>query len=324
MSKGRNVRVGGGDFIYDFIPDWGKLPEGYDFGGVPDGAVDAEGNVYVFSRSDHPIMVFDSDGNFIRSWGEKIFRRPHGAYISSDAFYCVDDFQHTVRKCTLAGEVLMMLGTPDMASDTGYDGKDWRTIKHPGPPFNRPTSLALAPTGEMYISDGYGNCRVHKFSPDGKLLFSWGEPGLGPGQFSIVHTVRVDSQGTVYVSDRESDRIQLFTPDGEYITSWTDFHRPCGMFFDADDNLYVGEMQTNATPTRPANPAQISIYSRQGQRLARWGDFDIWKDGNIFAPHGIWGDPHGNIYIGELTSDSQSGNKPAGYPCIHKLIRVRR
>jgi len=317
------MRVGSGDFIYEFIPDWGVLPEGYQFGGVPDGAVDTEGRVYVFSRSDHPVMIFDTDGNFLTSWGENIFGRPHGACMGPEAFYCVDDYAHVVRKCSLTGEVLMTLGTPNKASDTGYDGKHWGSIKRAGPPFNRPTSAALAPTGELYVSDGYGNCRIHKFSPNGELLFSWGELGLGPGQFTMVHTVRVDKEGTVYVADRWADRIQLFTPEGEYITSWADFHRPCGMFFGADDNLYVGEMQTKESKKSAPKPAQLNILNRQGKSLARWGGFDIWQHGNVFAPHGIWGDPQGNIYVGELTSDSQSGKKPPNYPCIHKLIRVR-
>ena len=195
------MRVGSGDFIYEFIPSWGILPPGYEFSAVPDGAVDAQGRVYVFSRSSHPVMVFDAEGNFLKSWGEDLFKRPHGACMTPDAFYCVDDKGHAVRKCTLDGELLMTLGTFGQPSDTGYDGKHWRTITRPGPPFNRPTSLALAPTGEIYVSDGYGNCRVHKFSADGKLLFSWGEPGTGPGQFSIVHTLRVDKQGIVYVAD---------------------------------------------------------------------------------------------------------------------------
>ncbi len=317
------MRVGRGDFIYEFIPSWGMLPEGYEFGGVPDGAVGPDGRVYVFSRSAHPVMVFDADGNFIKSWGEGVFTRPHGACMGPDAFYCVDDEGHAVRKCSLDGEVLMTLGTPGVASDTGYDGKHWMTIKRPGPPFNRPTALALAPNGDMYVSDGYGNCRVHKFSADGKLLFSWGEPGKGPGQFSIVHTVRVDKQGIVYVADRELDRIQLFTPEGEFITQWTDFHRPCGMFFGPDENLYVGEHQTMESTARAANPAQLNIVTTEGKSLARWGGFDIWQPGNFFAPHGIWGDPDGNLYVGELTGDSQSGTKPRYYPCIHKLIRVR-
>ena len=95
------------------------------------------------------------------------------------------------------------------------------------------------------------------------------------------------------------------------------------MFFDTDDNLYVSEMQTKETTARAANPAQINILDRQGLSLARWGGFDIWEPGNVFAPHGIWGDPEGNIYVGELASDSQSGKKPPDYPFIHKLIRVR-
>ncbi|MDF1592102.1 MAG: hypothetical protein P1P89_11350 [Desulfobacterales bacterium] len=190
------MKVGSGDFIYEVIHNWGRLPAGWSLGSVPNGACDSQGRVYVFTRSEHPVLVFDPDGRFLGSWGEDIFSRPHGILITPDDIaYCTDDKDHTVRKCTLDGKVLMTLGTKDQPTDTGYDGKNWRTIKKSGPPFHRPTNLALSPGGDMYVSDGYGNARVHKFSPEGKLLFSWGEPGDGPGQFAIVHSVRTDKKG---------------------------------------------------------------------------------------------------------------------------------
>ena len=225
------MRVGSGDFMYEFVPNWGRPPAGYEFGGVPGGAVDGWGRVHVFTRTPHPVLIFDAEGNFIKSWGEGVFSRPHNAFIGPDeSFYCIDDFDHTVRKCTYDGQILMTLGTKDQPTDTGYDGKDYHSIKRGAGPFNRPTSLGIGPGGELYVSDGYGNSRVHKFSPDGKLIKSWGGPGTGPGEFSIVHTVCVAKNGTVYVSDRENYRIQLFTADGDFIEEWTDFHRPCGMF----------------------------------------------------------------------------------------------
>ncbi|MCL5026868.1 MAG: peptidyl-alpha-hydroxyglycine alpha-amidating lyase family protein [Chloroflexi bacterium] len=318
------MRVGNGDFVYEFIESWGTVPEGYELGGVPNGAVDTQGNVHVFTRTPHPVVVFDAEGNFIRSWGEGIFKRPHSAFIGPDeSFYCTDDFDHTVRKFTLDGKLLMTLGTANQPSDTGYDGRDYHSIKRGDPPFNRPTSLAVGPTGELFVSDGYGNSRVHKFSPDGKLIKSWGEPGTGPGQFSIVHTVCVDKKGTVYVSDRENYRIQLFTSDGEYITEWKDFHRPCGMFIGVDDNLYVTELHCD-NPRIPAPlPARLSVWSLDGKLLVRWGDDDIRGPGNFYAPHGLWGDPQGNLYVGELATESERFPRPADYPAVHKLIRVR-
>lgn len=318
------MRVGSGEFVYEVIQSWGKLPAGWSFGAVPDGRVDSEGTVYVFSRSPHPVMVFDREGNFLSSWGEGVFSRAHGIFISPDDYvYCADDMDHTVRKCTRDGKILMTLGTRGQPSDTGYDGQDYRTIKRGGPPFNRPTSVGLSPTGEIYVSDGYGNARMHKFSGDGKLLFSWGEPGTGPGQFGIVHTCCVDGNGTVYVSDRENHRIQIFTPEGKFITQWTDLHRPNGMFIGKDGNLYISELYTSASAERPARPAEISIWTLGGKLLARWGGEDYSVVGNLFAPHGLWGDDDGNLYVGELALSSNRGPRPADYPAIHKLVRVR-
>ena len=114
---------------------------------------------------------------------------------------------------------------------------------HPpaGPPFHYPTNLALAPKGELYVSDGYGNARIHKFSAEGQLLFSWGEPGTAR-PFPIPHGIAVDRQGTVFVADRENSRIQLFSPDGTYLREWTDVARPCQVFIDDAENVFVAEL----------------------------------------------------------------------------------
>src|SRR5947209_2532895 len=114
----------------------------------------------------------------------------------------------------------LTLGTSGRAADTGAVGHDFRTIRRIGPPFNLPTNLALAPGGELYVADGYGNARIHKFSADGRLLFSWGEPGSGRGQFHLPHGIAVGREGTVYVADRENSRIQLFSPAGDFLAEW--------------------------------------------------------------------------------------------------------
>src|SRR5439155_3030800 len=151
--------------------------------------------------------------------------------------------------------------------DTGATTLAFRTIHRPGPPFHYPTNLALSPQGEMYVSDGYGNARIHKFSPDGRLLFSWGEPGSGPGQFQIPHGIAVDLQGTVYVADRENSRIQLFSPDGKYLGEWTDVVRPCQVFIDRAENAYVAELGFRAgmwpgttAPSADAPGGRVSIF----------------------------------------------------------------
>ena len=167
-----------------------------------------------------------------------MFTRPHGITIGpDDSVYCTDDCGHTVRKFSSDGKLLFTLGTHGKPSDTGATSIDFRTITHAGPPFHYPTNLAIAPSGELYVTDGYGNARVHVFAPDGRLLFSWGEPGGGPGQFRVPHGIAVNRSGVVYVVDRENSRIQLFTPKGEFISEWTDLARPSQLFIDRDGPL---------------------------------------------------------------------------------------
>src|SRR4029077_14568927 len=134
-------------------------------------------NVYVFTRGAHPVIVYDRNGKFLRSWGEDIgFTNAHGAAVGpDDMLYLTDDFGHAVRKCTTDGRIVLTIGTPKKPAPA-----------FSGEPFNRCTHTALSPQGDIYVSDGYANARVHKYSPDGKLLFSWGEPGTDPGQFNLV------------------------------------------------------------------------------------------------------------------------------------------
>src|SRR5262249_34409985 len=151
------------------------------------------------------------------------FVRPHGIWIGpDDSVYLTDDNGHAVRKFTIEGKLLLTLEPCGRPSDTGVRDMDYRTIRCGAGPFNLPTNLATSPRGELYVTDGYGNARVHKFSPDGKLLRSWGEPGTGPGQFNLPHGIGIDSQGRVFVADRENSRLQLFSPDGDFLEEWTD------------------------------------------------------------------------------------------------------
>src|SRR5437667_4509692 len=159
---------GGGSVMnYRPVAGWGRLPEGWSYVEATSVAVDAADNVYVFNRGAHPVIVFDRDGNFLRSWGEGIFRRPHGITIGpNDTLWLTDDLHHTIRQFTAAGKLLLTIGDPDTPS-TLQGGK----------PFNRPTHVALCPkSGDVYVSDGYGNSRVHKYDPTGRHLHSWGAP----------------------------------------------------------------------------------------------------------------------------------------------------
>lgn len=273
------TKVGSGKFTYMVVENWGKLPEGWKFTQVAGVAIDSQNKVYVFNRGLHPIIIFDLDGNFINSWGEGIFKTPHGIFIDpDDNIYLVDTGDHTVRKFTKDGKLLMTLGTKDQPKNSE--------------PFNKPTGVALAKSGEIFVSDGYGNRRVHKFSPDGKLMLSWGEEGDGIGQFALPHGVFLDKQDRVYVADRENHRIQIFTKDGEFIKQWTDFreHKPCTLFIDKEDIIYVPELNQ-----------RMSILNMNGEVLARWGKDDpSHEPGFFFAPHTACTDFKGDLYVGEV------------------------
>lgn len=215
------IIVGSGEHRYEVIENWGKLPDGWHYGEVAAVGVDSKDNVYVFNRGAHPVIVFDRDGNFLRSWGEDIgFVNAHGAATGpDDMLYLTDDFGAAVRKCTPEGKVVMTIGTPGKPAP-----------RFSGDPFNRCTHTALSPQGDIYVSDGYQNARVHKYAPDGKLMFSWGEPGTGPGQFNLVHNIACDDDGLVYVADRENHRVQVFDGAGKYQTEWHNMLRPCGLY----------------------------------------------------------------------------------------------
>jgi DNA-binding beta-propeller fold protein YncE len=319
------------EFGYEADDRWAKLPSGWGWTEVAAVATDRRDRIYVFSRGDHPVMVFARDGTFLASWGEGLFNRPHGITIGpDDGVYCTDDRDHTVRKFTPEGKRLLTLGTSGQPSDTGATSMDFRTIRRAGPPFHYPTNLAVSPEGDLYVSDGYGNARIHKFAPDGQLLFSWGEPGTGPGQFRLPHGIAVDRQGTVYVADRENSRIQLFTPAGQFLSEWTDVARPCQVFLDATDNVFVAEVGFRAgmwpgtsAPSADSPGGRVSFFDSQGRLRARWGGgTNPCAPGDFYAPHGICLDSHGDIYVAEVVW-SAGGNRGLVPADCHALQKFR-
>ena len=314
--------LGKGPHRYEVDAEWGKLPDGWELNDVAGVAVDQRDNVYVFNRGKHPMIVFDRQGNFLRAWGEGVFSRAHGIHIGPDEhLYCTDDGDHTVRKCTLEGEVVLTIGIP--GKPTPYMS---------GEPFNRCTHTALSPRGDIFVSDGYSNARIHKFSPDGKLLLSWGGPGCDPGQFNIPHNICADAEGWVYVADRENHRVQVFNGDGHYETQWNNMHRPCGLCTESGRAplFYIGELG----PTMPVNREvpnlgpRITIVSNEGKLVGRLGDLQAGTHIDQFiAPHGLALDSRGDLYVGEVSYTAWSqvypdSQPPNGLRSLRKLVRV--
>jgi DNA-binding beta-propeller fold protein YncE len=333
LSKIPATQVGQGDFQFDARADWAQMPAGISWQEATSVAVDSQDRVYVFNRGEHPVIVFDRSGRFLQSWGEGVFARPHGITIGpDDSLYLTDDLDHTVRKFNTHGKLLLTLGTSGQASNTGATSVDYRTITHAGPPFHFPTNVALSPTGEIYVTDGYGNARVHKFSPTGELLLSWGAPGSGPGEFHVPHGIAVDGDGNVVVADRENDRLQIFSPQGEFLSAWIELARPSQIAFDAAGNLIVAELGYRAgmwpgteSPTPDATGGRISIFDPARKLLSRWGGGEQpTKPGDFFAPHHIAIDSRGDIYVAEVTwsAGGKRGLIPADCHSLQKFIKT--
>ena len=305
---------------YKPVDGWGTLPDGWRQVEAAGVAVDRHDNVYLFTRSEHPVIVLDRDGRFLRSWGEGVVRRAHAVTIDAEGIvWLTDDLHHTIRKFTPEGKLLLTLGHPDQASEL-----------HGGKPFNRPTHVAICPkTGYLFISDGYGNSNVHKYAPDGTHVLSWGEPGTDPGQFNLPHNLVTDGEGLVYVADRENHRVQIFDGQGRYQAQWNNLHRPCGLYADRRNggHFYIGELATSlaVNAKTPNLGPRITVLDAKGQRVCRFGGrFAGDGPGRLVAPHAVATDSRGDLYVAEVayTFMGVSMALPAEIRCFKKFQRV--
>lgn len=291
-------------FCYDTSEsDYGNLPQGWSYKETAGVCVDEKDRVYVFSRSEHPIIVLDNTGKIINHWGERIFTLPHGIALGpDDSIYCIDAGDHTVRKFDRQGKLLMTLGEPGKSSG-----------RLSGEPFNGPTHVGVnQQTGEFFVSDGYSNARVHKYTPDGDRVLSWGQSGTDPGEFNTVHNIAIDSNGRVYVADRENHRVQVFSSTGEFQTQWVNMAMASCIWIDQSDNglVYVGEFYAgipqneggmgNWTGNRLG--PRITILDQNGEVVSRLGDQPIGESaGQFVAPHGIAVNSIGDIFLAEVS-----------------------
>jgi DNA-binding beta-propeller fold protein YncE len=296
------IIVGSDSIRFEVAVGWGDLPAGYEWGQIADVICDADDRVYMVTRTEHPLMIFDRDGRFLDSLGEGLLRDPHGLnFDAAGNFYVVDRGAQVVRKTSRDGTELLRIGDLDRPSDTGWTKDNPKVLRAAGP-FNYPTGVAIMDSGTIYVSDGYRNARVHKFDAQGKLLLSWGEPGVETGQFNLPHCVW-QHKGKLYVADRENNRIQIFKLEGEYQATWTDVIRPADIYVDANDIMYVAELS-----------GRVTIFNLNGEVLARIGSPSerVAEPGKFIGPHGIWADRHGDLYVSEVLNGQR----------IQKFIRI--
>ena len=290
-------RFGFGDFQYEVVPNWGISTQ---LGIVSDVATDSNDNVYLAVRNTpHPenpggyILVLDRDGNILDSWGQDLFETPHGIWISrKDEILLADSSDHTVRSYTTDGQLIFTIGTQ------GKTGS-------PGSPFNRPTRAALSNAGTLFVADGYGQDRIHKFTGKGEWIMSFGETGKGSGYINLPHDVTIGDDDQVYVLDRETRRCQVFDQDGNYIREFEGLRSPNDMVIDKSGYFHVAEGWYQEI-------ASICVMSPDGKILGRWGERGNRPGCFKGAPHGLWIDANGDIYVAEVAAEK----------AIHKFIRI--
>lgn len=274
--------VGSGKHTYRLVENWAKLPGGEAFGNVSAVATDSQNRVYIFQRKDPPVVIFDQNGMYLGSWGARAFANPHGIFIADDIVYLTDREDSVCLTYTLDGRPLQVLGKRGQHSDTGCD-KPGEVVPRAAGPFNYPTEMVPAPSGELYVTDGYRNARVHRFTGEGTLVSSWGQPGkTEPNQFHLPHSLVVDSSGLLYVCDRENNRIQVFSAEGHYLAMWTDLRRPLDISIDPDGLFCISEGGVSGLSPR------VSLMDKHGTVVARW---------DSESAHGSWADANGDIYM---------------------------
>ena len=261
--------VGLAGHTYAVERNWGRLPLDIAPAMISQIAVDRSGRVHAIRRGDPPVVVFAPDGSFAGADGSGRIFDSHGAYIDrSDRFFLADRDAHEIIVFSSDGSELFALGTRHRPQ--------WAA------PFNHPTDAAVADDGDIYVSDGYGNARIHRFAADGTLLGSWGEVGHGPGQFMTPHAVWVDRENRVLVVDPENDRVQVFTRDGTWLADWRGLCRPMDIFETPAGHLLV----TDQVPS-------LTAFAADGTRIGRCRP-------SLNGAHGIFGDSAGNVYLAEI------------------------
>jgi sugar lactone lactonase YvrE len=279
---------------YALVEGWGALPNGAQYGEVPGMTIDRNGKVYAFHRGSPPIVEFDSTGKILKMWGENMFVWPHGIRVDRNGFLWVTDGRgrdgkgQQVFKFDPSGKLVMTLGTAGVSGE-GPDS------------FNGPTDVAVAPNGDVFVSDGHVNNRIVKFSRDGRFIKAWGRKGTGPGEFDLPHTMFFDSRGRLLVGDRTNKRIQIFDQEGTFIDQWTQFGSPSGMFIAPDDTLYV-----------------VDYNDRMGVFVGSARDGSIRYKFEEALAEGVAVDARGNIYVGETVPGKTRTGRVTGH-IVRKL-----
>lgn len=282
---------------YEVDPHWPQTPSGFEPAAVSGVHVDAQDRVWVFTRTTPPVQLYDADGTFLRGWGNEDVKTAHHIELDQDGnVWLADIGLHVVRKFTPEGKLLLTLGTP------GEPGEDETHL-------NQPTDMAITPSGDIFVSDGYGNNRVVHFDSSGAFVAAWGRLGTGPGEFSLPHAIAADSKGRLYVADRNNARVQVFDGQGRFLNEWRSVVVPWGLWVNRSDEIWVCGSSPMTWPEEgefgvPPKDQVFMKFNSEGKLLTLWtvpkGRDGDEKPGECNWVHAIAEDSQGNLYVGDI------------------------
>lgn len=297
------MTLGGRSHVYEIVEGWGRLPEGVRFGYTHGVVVDSQDRVYVHNQSKDAVIIFDRDGNFLKSWGQEFAEGAHGMFLNREGdaeyLYLADYKRHIVVKTTLDGDIIWTLSAPDLPTVYGK------------PELYKPTDVAVAPNGDFYVCDGYGQSWIHHYNASAQWIQSWGGLGSEPGKLNCPHGIWVDTRRptpVLLVADRGNFRIQIFSLDGKHLGFVTEELRyPC-CFYQVGDELYIPDLH-----------GRVTIFDNRNKLITHLGDYpEVWKRsdwpnivhadrhlGKFVSPHAVCVDSHRDVYVVEWISDGR-------------------
>lgn len=304
---------------YGLIKNWLQLPPNLTLGNPTGIGIDTGQNIIVFCRAGRQwpvfgpmpnkpiqrktVLIIDKDhGKLLSSWGDNLFVMPHGLTVDDENNVWVTDVGlHQVFKFSHEGKLLLKLGEANVAgSDRAH--------------FNKPTDIAVAKDGSFYVSDGYGNNRIIKFSAGGNYLFEWGKKGNKESEFDIPHGICLDDSGNVYVADRENNRVQVFDSSGKFKKQLSDksFGAICSVAFDKAEArlLAVDDFTFLKVKHRGSD---VFTFDMEGKVQTRFGRSGFYEGAPSWY-HDLVTDRDGNIYVGDILGNTIQKFKKVSNP----------
>lgn len=277
---------------------WPEKPESFEWAQMPGITVDDKDQIYIYTRSRPAVQVYKTDGMFIRAWDSGDPNGSHFIRIGPKGnIWTANITDHVIRKHSPDGKLLLTIGQIGVAgADRGH--------------FNKPTDMAVLPSGDIFVTDGYGNRRVVHFDANGKYISEWGQEGNQPGQFALPHSIVADSDGRLYVADRENARIQIFDTKGKLLAVWENILTPWGLFMTKNQELWVcgsSCVKKEGTDEHVVLPPPDQILMRlnlKGEVLLRVPllktSVPPGKPGELDWVHGIAVDSMSDLYLGDI------------------------